>query len=452
MSFTGVRSLDKSAPLFADRADAGRQLARTLSHLRGTEVVVLALPRGGVPVAYEVARELHAPLDVIVVSKLGVPFQPEYGFGAVGEGGVRIIDDVVVRRAGLSRPETASVEARERARLDRRLSQLRGGAPPMPLAGRTALVVDDGIATGATARAACLVARARGARRVIVAVPVGGAGAVASLRSEADEVACLRTVSPGCAVGAWYGDFSQVSDAEVAALLGPGPTSADPGGAAPARTEVTVDVAGVQLPGTLAVPSRATGLVVFAHGSGNGRLSPRNQFMAAGLNRAGLGTFLADLLTADEELSRACVFDVALLAVRLKAITRWLGRQPATAAIPVAYFGASTGTAAALAAVTDTPRLQVTAIVSRGGRPDLVGGRLGLVQTPTLLIVGGADKSVLDLNQRARAQLRCESRLTVIPGATRLLEEPGALGQVTDLAGDWFIRNFARMSNIAAAA
>jgi putative phosphoribosyl transferase len=102
--------------------------------------------------------------------------------------------------------------------------------------------------------------------------------------------------------------------------------------------------------------------------------------------------------------------------------------------------------------VTDTPRLQVTAIVSRGGRPDLVGGRLGLVQTPTLLIVGGADKTVLDLNQRARAQLRCESRLTVIPGATRLLEEPGALGQVTDLAGDWFIRNFARMSNIAAAA
>ena len=108
MSFTGVRSLDKSALLFADRADAGRQLARTLSHLRGTDVVVLALPRGGVPVAYEVARELHAPLDVIVVSKLGVPFQPEYGFGAVGEGGVRIIDDVIVRRAGLSRPETRS--------------------------------------------------------------------------------------------------------------------------------------------------------------------------------------------------------------------------------------------------------------------------------------------------------------------------------------------------------
>ena len=148
--------------------------------------------------------------------------------------------------------------------------------------------------------------------------------------------------------------------------------------------------------------------MVFVHGSGS-RHSPRNQFVAAGLNRAGLGTLLVDLLTPDEELSRANVFNVALLAARLTAITRWLRDQPGNAAIPLGYFGASTGTAAALAAATATPRLPVTAIVSRCGRPDLVGGRLALVRTPTLLIVGGADKVALDLNQRAHTQLNARA-------------------------------------------
>ena len=177
-------------------------------------------------------------------------------------------------------------------------------------------------------------------------------------------------------------------------------------------------VGGVWLTGSLVIPAGAGGLVVFAHGSGSSRRSPRNELVAAGLNRAGLGTLLIDLLTPSEELSRANVFNVALLAARLTAITRWLRDQPGTVGLPVGYFGASTGTAATLAAATASPRLPVTAIVSRDGRPDLVGGRLAQVQTPTLLIVGGADKVVLDLNQRARAQLTCESRLAVIPGAT----------------------------------
>lgn len=435
--------------LFADRADAGRRLARSLSHLRGADVVVLALPRGGVPVAAEVARELHAPLDVIVVRKLGVPFQPEYGFGAVGEGGARVIDDRVVRQARLTRQEIASVEARERVRLDHLLGQLRGGRRPVSLAGRTALVVDDGIATGATARAACLVARARGARRVIVAVPVGAATAVASLRDDADEVACLHAASAFCAVGAWYGDFSQVTDAEATALLGPGRTSAGPVDATAGPAEVTVDAGGVQLHGSLVIPPQTTGLVVFAYGSGPSR---RNQFVAAGLNRAGFGTLLVDLLTAGEELRRACVFNVALLSARLTAVTRWLGGQPDVGAIPVGYFGVGTGTAAALVSATGTPRLPVTALVSLCGRPDLVSGRLALVRTPTLLIAGGADKVVLDLNQRALPRLECESRLAVVPGATHLFEEPGVLGQVTDLASGWFARHFALASTIAAAA
>jgi len=438
--------------LFVDRADAGRQLAHRLLHLRGTDAVVVAPPRGGVPVAAEVARELRAPFDVIVVRKLGVPFQPECGFGAIGEGGVTVINDRVVRQARLTRQAIASVEARERARLDRRVAQLRGDRPPVPLAGRIAVVVDDGIATGSTARAACLVARARGASRVIVAVPVSAAEAIASLRPDADEVICLHSPAPFAAIGDWYQDFSQVSDAVGAALLGQAVTQPELRAVAPKPTEVTVDAGGALLSGSLVIPPDAGGLVVFVHGTGSSRHSPRNQFVAAGLNRAGLGTLLVDLLTPDEELSRANVFNVALLAARLAAVTRWLRDQPGTAAVPLGYFGASTGTAAALAAATATPRLPVAAIVSRSGRPDLVGGRLPLVRIPTLLIVGGADTMILDLNQRAQTQLKCRNQFVVVPGVTHLFPEPGALGQVTDLAAGWFLHYFAPASAVATAA
>ncbi len=206
--------------LFVDRTDAGRHLAQRLRHLRGADVVVLGLPRGGVPVAFEVAEELHAPLDVIVVRKLGVPFQPEYGFGAIGEGGVRIVDDYVVRQARLTGPRIAEAEASERVLLERRVSQLRSDHLPVPLRGRTVIIVDDGIATGSTARAACLVARARGASRVVLAVPVGSVEGTAALRRTADEVVCLHTPAKFLAVGEWYGDFGQVTDDEVTNLLG----------------------------------------------------------------------------------------------------------------------------------------------------------------------------------------------------------------------------------------
>jgi putative phosphoribosyl transferase len=427
--------------LFVDRADAGRHLARQLLHLRGTDAVVLGLPRGGVPVAFEVAQELRAPLDVIVVRKLGVPYQPEYGFGAIGEDGARVIDDHVVRQTGLTNREIADVEAAERVQLDHLVSQLRGGRPAVPLAGRTAVVVDDGIATGTTARAACAVARARGASRVVLAVPVGSAASAAALRGDVDEVICPHAPARFFAVGEWYGDFAQVTDGEVAALLdkaaahaGGGAADADPAG-------IAVEAGGVRLAGSLVIPDRAPGLVVFAHGSGSSRHSPRNQFVAAALNRAGLGTLLVDLLTADEAATRAYVFNIALLAARLTGITSWLGGQPATAGVPVGYFGASTGAAAALWAAAD-PSPPVAAIVSRGGRPDLAGRRLALVQAPTLLIVGGADEVVLDLNRQAQAQLRCESRIEVIPRATHLFEEPGALERVADLAAEWFTGHF----------
>jgi len=431
--------------LFVDRADAGRHLAQRLRHLRGADLVVLGLPRGGVPVAFEVAGELHATLDVIMVRKLGVPFQPEYGFGAIGEDGVLIVDDNVVRQTRLTETQIAEVETRERVLLDRRVSRLHGDHPPVPLAGRTVIVVDDGIATGSTARAACLVARARGARQVIFATPVGSVAGTAALRRDADEVVCVHTPPHLLAIGEWYGDFSQVADEEVTILLDKAASLlAGPGSAGPDPQEVVLNIAGARLSGSLVIPDRAAGLVVFAHGSGSSRHSPRNRFVADALNRAGLGTLLVDLLTGDEELSHAYVFNITLLAARLAGITGWLHGRPATDALPLGYFGASTGAAAALWATAAGPPLPVAAIVSRGGRPDLAGPRLAQVQAPTLLIVGGEDSLVLDLNLRAQAQLTCESRLEVIPGATHLFEEPGALERVADLARDWFARHFAQ--------
>jgi putative phosphoribosyl transferase len=204
---------------FANRADAGRRLAERLAHLRGRDVVVLALPRGGVPVAAPVATALGAPLDVIVVRKLGVPFQPELGMGAIGEDGVLIVNDDVVRLAGVGAPTVQAVAERERAVVDGQVARWRGDRSPVALSGRTAVIVDDGIATGSTARAACAVARARGATAVVLGVPVAPPDVAAALAADFDEVVCVETPWSLGAVGQWYVDFSPTSDDEVARTL-----------------------------------------------------------------------------------------------------------------------------------------------------------------------------------------------------------------------------------------
>ena len=204
---------------FADRADAGRRLASRLEYLRGEPVVVLGLPRGGVPVALEVARALGVPLDVIVVRKLGVPFQPELGMGAVGEDGVRVINREVVCLARVAADELAAVEAREQAQVDARAARYRVLRPREPLTGRVAVVVDDGIATGSTARAACQVARAHGATRVVLAVPVAPPGWEARMAGAADELVCVETPEDFFAIGQFYADFSQATDEEVIGCL-----------------------------------------------------------------------------------------------------------------------------------------------------------------------------------------------------------------------------------------
>ena len=203
---------------------------------------------------------------------------------------------------------------------------------------------------------------------------------------------------------------------------------------------VRVSTAAADLDGHLTVPENAAGVVVFAHGSGSSRHSIRNRYVAKVLNEAGLATLLFDLLTPAEEADRANVFDIDLLAGRLVDVTLWLAGRPDLAVLPVGYFGASTGAGAALTAAADR-RVDIAAVVSRGGRPDLAGVHLGAVTAPTLLIVGSRDEVVLELNQRAQAAMSAECTIAVVPGATHLFEEPGTLEQAAALARDWFARH-----------
>jgi putative phosphoribosyl transferase len=439
---------------FLDRADAGRRLASLLAGrptMRGAGTVVVGLPRGGIPVAYEIARALGAPLDVILVRKVGLPAQPELAMGAIGEDGVRVVNEDVVRAERVSEQQFAGVEGAE---LGRRAARYRADHPRVPLAGQTAIVVDDGVATGSTARAACQVARAHGAARVVLAVPLAPQASIDALASVADEVVCAEVPEPFLAIGQWYMDFAQTADAEVVDLLQRARNGQGADDRGPTARDVIVLAGTVPLPGRLTIPAGARGVVVFAHGTGSSRSSPRNMFVAGALHVVGLGSLLFDLLTPDEEADRANVFDIGLLAGRLTAATRWLRGQPGLERIPVGYFGASTGAAAALRAAADFAADPATdsapgsgaapdhggiaAVVSRGGRPDLAGASLGAVRTPTLFLVGGLDDRVLELNEAARAQLRGQSQLVVIPGAGHLFAEPGTLEQVASLARDWF--------------
>ena len=419
---------------FRNREEAGRRLAAELERFAGDDLVVLGLPRGGVPVAYWVAEALDAPLDVIVVRKLGVPFQPELAMGAIGEGGARVINTMVTEAAAVSDEDIAEVEARELAELEHRVHEFRRGRPRVDLTGKTAVIVDDGIATGSTAKAACPVARQLGAARVVLAAPVAPVEAEQRLADSADELVVVATPEPFFGVGQFYDDFGQTPDHEVVELLDRAATRTTP---RLHHGEIEIPCGDVALAGYIEVPTHASCIVVFAHGSGSSRHSSRNRYVASVLNHAGIGTLLFDLLTEAEAHDRANVFDIALLGSRLSDVREWLRSEPSLAPLRVGYFGASTGAAAALVAAA-RPGADVDAVVSRGGRPDLAGAALDTVTAPTRLIVGGDDTAVLELNREAQRHLRCVNDLVIIPGATHLFEEPGTLDLAARSALEWF--------------
>ncbi len=448
---------------FHDRKEAGQHLAALLQRYRDKDPIVLALPRGGVPVGFEVARALGAPLDVVVVRKIGAPQCPEYAIGAIAEGGAVFIEPDAVTEAGIDEAELAAAAEKEAVELERRVRIYRGDRPFPDVRGRTAILVDDGIATGRTARAAIRAVREFRPGRLVLAAPVVASESAPVLRAEVDDLVYIHAPEHFIAVGVWFERFEQTTDEEVVSLLAQArrvlagrddaraweqdEASIDP--PLVEEREVTIPVGEHEIRANLAVPPAARGIVLFAHGSGSSRFSPRNLHVAQALREAGLATLLLDLLTADEEeedqVSGRLRFHIDFLAERLVTATRFVLESESTGQLPVGFFGASTGAAAALVAAAELPTV-VAAVVSRGGRPDLAGPSvLRRVRAPTLLIVGGRDEIVLDLNRAALEQLAAEKKLVVVPGASHLFEEPGRLDVVADLAAGWFNRHLARV-------
>lgn len=411
--------------------------------------------------AYEIAHALAAPLDVCVVRKLGAPVQPELGVGAVAEGGAIYINRDTMSLAGVSDEELDALVAEKTQEVDERVQRLRRGHAPVDLRGKTVLVVDDGVATGGTVQAALRHLRACGAHRLVLAVPVGATESLHDLEKLADSIVCPFPEDDFIAVGLWYDNFSATTDDEVVRLLARQRTDnervdhrnlAAPRKSDRVRRPATREVQ-IALPsghgwmgGTLDIMPNACGLVAFAHGSGSSRYSVRNRYVAGELHRAKIATLLFDLLTEEEErvdrVTASMRFDIDLLACRLVVATDWLRAEAEVRELPFGLFGASTGAAAALVAAAKRPGA-VRCIVSRGGRPDLAGDDLLLVKAPTLLVVGGEDTEVLELNREAFDRLACEKSIEVVAGASHLFEEPGALEVVAQLASRWFHSHFA---------
>ncbi len=397
--------------MFRDRIHAGQKLATLLQHYKSTKAFIFALLRGGLPLAAEMSRDLHLPFDVLIVRKIGAPFHPELALGALCETDDPLWNQDLLDRLGVSKTELNKTIAAETARIKEQTDLFRQGFALPSLEGRAVILVDDGLATGATMRAAINFVQRRNPLKVVVAVPVAAKSSADALRKSVDNVVVDEEHENFRSVGEWYQDFSQVTNQEVIAALPP--------------------------LGDLVFPDAARGLVLFAHGSGSSRLSPRNRAVARALNQRGFGTYLFDLLSDEESHDHRNIFDIELLSDRLVGAVERLRTRADLANVPFALFGASTGGAAAVVAAEKLQdRDPVFAVVSRGGRPDLAGESLSRLVAPTLLIVGDKDFEVLELNRAALRKLP-RGQLKTVAGATHLFEEKGALEQVAELAADW---------------
>jgi predicted phosphoribosyltransferase/dienelactone hydrolase len=403
-------------------------------------VIVLGLARGGVPVAFEVARGLRAPLDVCIVRKLGVPGREDLAMGAVASDGPVVLNRKVVDLLRIPNEVVEAavrVQAEEIARLEQAYREVRSA---LDVTGQTVILVDDGVVTGATMAAAVAAVRSHGPAQVIVAVPVAGRFAADWLRKDADEIFCLSTPASVVDVGEWYQDFPRTTDEDVRTLL----AGCEPGWT---HLEAAIDVGDdMQILAELVVPSDARAAVAIARPAGNSQ-TPRNRHAARALNDAKAATLLLDLLTETEDdtdrLTGSMRFDVDLLASRLADATDWLTAHPSLRSLAVGYFAEGTAAAAALAVAAQRPD-QVGALVAYSGRPDLVADSLASVCAPALLIVGADDWPLVDPNHRAIRSLGGRGRLEIVGGASHQFEEPGAFDRVIDLGREWLVAHLLR--------
>ncbi|MEV6820640.1 phosphoribosyltransferase family protein [Nocardiopsis dassonvillei] len=432
---------------FADRSEAGRRLAERVRPFAVDEPLVLALPRGGVPVGAELALRLGADFDVLMVRKIGLPGHPEMGVGAVAEDGRVLYDDRALARLHVPRQALSDTVAAERDELDRRRRVYRGERPPPRIAGRDCVVVDDGVATGGTARAALRMVRQAGPARLVLAVPVASPEAVALLREEADALVVLSAPDNFRAVGEWYRDFGQLSDDHVTAILAENAHTRPRSG----RTRhVRVPVGGVHLDGDLTVPAETRGAVVMA--AGEGRTDERWRSVASVLGQAGYATLLMDLLTERERLSgssgtapdnapdAASGVGADELGERLGAAAAWLRRTADTADEPLGLLASGDAAASALVAAARHPR-DVAAVVAHGGRIDVAEASLPDVRASVLVLLEGDDSFLRELGEWTRARIGGSTDLRVVSGAERLLRDSREWRRVAAEALDWFDRH-----------
>src|SRR3989338_6716283 len=421
--------------IFSNRKHAGNELSKKLIKFKDLNPIVIGLPRGGIPIAAEVSAALQSDLNILCARKIGAPFQPELALGAICEHEDPVWNQGLMARMGVSPDDLSSVVLMEKERIRQQIRLFRNNSKAVDVAGRVVIIADDGLATGSTMLATIKYLKHSGAAKIIVAVPVAAASSVRQLQNKVSEVVAVEVSEELSSVGEWYEDFSQITDEEVLRLLQE--FRLHHAGGTSIRS-VTIAIDQVALHGDLVLPPSMKAIIVFAHGSGSSRMSPRNRMVAENLQSAGFGTLLFDLLTESEVRDRKNIFDIELLSHRLVETTHWLRTRPGLEHIAIGYFVASTGAAAAIHAASKLDKKsEVFAIVSRGGRPDLAGSALDFVTTPTLLIVGSLDFKVIELNQHAQQSLS-HSKLTLVDGATHLFEEPGTLEEVSKLSQQWF--------------
>jgi putative phosphoribosyl transferase len=462
-----------SRATFRDRGAAGRALAQELGGYRGQPgVVVLGLARGGAPVARAVADALRVPVGVVVARKVGVPGIAEVALGAVAEGGHRVIADAVTWYLGVPSPLVDRLAVREQTELERTVAIYRLRLEPLDLRGRTVIIVDDGLATGATMRAAIRSVRDRHPARVIVAVPVASRAAADEVQREADDLAVVVMPPRFHSVSASYQNYSPVSDADVLSLMSQprrhgSPFVADiairPGTALtridrPSRdTERTIGIPAFDatVVGELGVPRLARpqerrersgdvrGLVILPNAGGGGRNSYMERYLAGRLRLAGYATLRLDLLTREEqwadEADASRRFDVQRAAARLACACEWVEREGVAGAHRTILAASGAGAAAALVTAARRPG-HIDAVIARRGRVDLAAADLGRVEAPVLLIAGADDLDALRRNTDAAERLRHGAVSIRIPRAGAAFDEPGALGAVAEHTVGWLDR------------